>query len=368
MGVPMGVPYFQIKDIIKDSNTAVFSSNFTLYRDLSRRIFTLVKKMVPSFEQYSIDEGFFLVEASQAYALASTIRDKVYQEIGMPVSVAVAQSKTLAKLANTWAKKGVGVYVLSEADWQLRSPEVRLGTLWGVGRSRTQQFTEAGLLTAADVMAAPTLRIGALFGIEGVRLQGELRGQSVYAVTTEHAAQKSIMNSRSFKQSTRDEMTVLDAVCYHVRRGVEDLRSQGLCARRMTVSIRSSRFETEASGRGSREVVLEQASDDPLLLVRLATEAAKALFSKDIAYKKAGVVFSYLVPKATVQQALFASAESPERNQVIAATLDTLNGVLGQDMVRMGSYGKEAGWKSRREALSPSYTTRWGEIKVVSAR
>lgn len=166
-GIPMGVPYYQIKDKIMEERIAVFSSNFTLYRDLSQRVFSIIKKEVDRFEPYSIDEGFFTVSLSEAERLGEHLKDKVSRAVGIPVSIGMAPSKTIAKLATSVAKKTSGVTVWSLPMWEEQAPQVLVGELWGVGRQRTKALQAAQLLTAADIMHADTAFLKRRFGIEG---------------------------------------------------------------------------------------------------------------------------------------------------------------------------------------------------------
>ncbi len=368
MGIPMGVPYFQIKDIVKDKQIAIFSSNFNLYRDISRRVFSVVREICQTFEQYSIDEGFFRVPAPAAEAMGWQIKDRVARTVGMPVSVGLAPSKTLAKYAGALAKRERGVRLLSTSDWRQRATAVSLGELWGVGAGRMRAFAEAGLSTAGDLLAADPALIERRFGVEGARLQRELRGQSAYPVQTTTKQPQSMMHSRSFKAATHSQSVVEAAVAYHLRRGVEDLVEQGLCAQYLTVSIQSSRYESRAPGWGSETVLLTPATADVFVLLREGVAALRRLFRSDVAYQKAGITLSGLVPAALVTTPLWGSDDSAAaRRKDLGVTIERLNERWGSDTVVLGYYAPTMTWRSRHDALSPAYTTRWSDVVRVRA-
>jgi DNA polymerase V len=366
MGIPMGVPLFQIKDIVKDNKITVFSSNFTLYRDLSRRIFTIIREMCPVFEQYSIDEAFFLVPAEQAHSIGWSIKDRVAQVLGMPVSVGVASSKTLAKYASTRAKQGGGVCVLAPEDWHQAATTVRLGALWGVGPGRTRAFAGAGLCTAADLMAADVSFVRRRFGVEGARLQHELQGVAAYRVGKKLLLPQSIMHSRSFGYRTTNRSVIAAALAYHVRRGCDDLQEKQLCASFLTVSIRSSRYEADAPGGGAETIALTPATADPFVLMKTAQESLARLFRSDITYQKAGIVLTGLVPAHAVTSDCFGVASpSSDRQDTLRQVLYMLNQRWGDDTVALGHFSRQTAWRPRQEVLSPAYTTRWHEIPRV---
>jgi DNA polymerase V len=366
MGVPMGVPYFQIKDIIKDKSVAVFSSNFTLYRDLSQRVFSIVKEECKDFEQYSIDEAFFHAPVGDEENFARHLRDKIAREVGMPVSVGIAASKTLAKYSSRLAKKQGGVSVLPQTAWTALAPTVRLGELWGVGSGRVRAFSATNLHTAMDVMAADPARMAALFGVEGSRLRQELLGGEAYPVGVARGPQKSIMSSRSFKNAATSRAVVQDAVAYHVRRVAEDVRAIGMKAGMMTVFMGSSRFASEGYGRAVREIMLEPATDNVMELIKQAALAVDALYDSTVAYKKAGVLLGGFTTRTHSQLGLF-GAPHESKQQLVQGALEKLNHTFGIDTVRVGSYLKEGHWQARRDALSPAYTTQWQSIPRVRA-
>lgn len=366
MGIPMGVPIFQVKDIIKDNGVTLFSSNFTLYRDVSRRVFAIVRSMVSQFEQYSIDEGFFYIDEVDVAERARVIKDTVERMVGIPVSIGVAPSKTLAKYAATRAKKASGVYVIPADAVSDEMASVGLGQLWGVGEGRVRAFAEHAFRNVADLVEADPARVSALYGIEGIRLQQEVSGQQALALNAHRSAKKSIMSSRSFAQSTHELPVVLDAVSYHLRRVVDGLKKSGLAAGSITVYMHSSRYESNGYGGQIHPSRLVVPTDSITTLMTLVHAVVIASFDPTIAYKKAGVMASDIVPLQSVPRSLFDTSDTAGRT-VLDSVMAGINHKHGQDTVRVGSTGKGTLWHTRSDRCSSAYTTRWDEIRVVKA-
>ena len=365
-GVPMGVPYFQVKDKLAAMKTVVFSSHFALYRDISRRIFTVVQQQVDVFEQYSIDEAFFLMRDTDPQQAAESLKTQVEKLVGVPVSIGVAASKTQAKYANETTKRQSGVWYMAPAVFAERAAGIPLPQLWGVGNGRSRAFATYGLRTVADLLAADPARVQRLFGVEGARLQAELRGVVAYPVTPRRAPQQSVMSSRSFRQSSTERTVVQDALAYHVRHAVADVRSQGQVARTVQVSIRPGRHSSYALRGGTISTDLAVPSADTFRILNEATKLLAQLWEAGVPYQKVGVVLSGLVPAGTTQLRLYPRQSTPERPQLLQ-TIDAINQRYGQDTVSVGSGRKEALWQAKCEQLSPAYTTRWSDIPLVVA-
>jgi DNA polymerase V len=369
MGVVMGVPIFQIKDIVKDKGIVTFSSHFALYRDLSARVFAVVKTLLPVMEIYSIDEAFFAIKAESKQALEQElmrIKREVERQVGIPVSLGVAATKTQAKYANKLAKKAGGVMVLTPADWQSLISTLPLRDIWGVGGRLGRRYSEAGMITVADLLSAPKPRLQPLFGISGLRLQAELHGESVYLLGAHSGPQKSIMSSRSFAKNVTDRATVHDAVAYHVRSVVADLRRLGLKTIQLSVYLGTSRHGDYVLRGGSLAVDLDTPTDDMVVLLKEASRLLDRLYEADVPYKKAGVYIGPFVPKERGQQSLFTPA-TPPPSEALNEVVDVLNNRFGIDMVAFGRHTKVTQWQSKSEKKSPAYTTRWNELAVARA-
>lgn len=368
-GIPMGVPYFKVKDILKDIEATTFSSHFALYRDISRRVFTVVNRECDAMEQYSIDEAFFILKGSKVEVESQllVIKDIIEREVGMPVSVGVGKSKTLAKYANQIAKKTNGGFVLTMDEWQARAASVPLGDLWGVGYRLTEEYKKHGLTTVADLLLVERRQIQALFGVVGVRIWLELKGIPTTSGGSKEHIQGSILHSRSFKHTTTDILVLKDAVAYHLREASGDLRDQGLKARCLKVSLQTSRHDDWFLQGGSKEVIFNAPTSDIFVLLKAATKLVDELYRDGVPYKKAGILLYDLVPEQVDQRSLFEDVQEA-KTASLTPLIDILNTRLsGRAAVLVGSYLKGAEWESSSAKRSPAYTTSWSDLVTVKA-
>ncbi len=367
MGIVMGVPIFQIKDIVKDKGIVTFSSHFALYRDISSRVFAVVKTMLPTMELYSIDEAFFKVEAetkAELEARLCQIKTEVERQTGIPVSLGVAATKTQAKYANRLAKKSGGVCVLESSDWGVLAPTIPLPTIWGVGRKLDLRYKQAGMHFVQDLINGPKPLVGKLFGIVGLRLQAELAGISVYPLCDVVAPQKSMVSSRSFEKNVTELSVIKDAVAYHARHVVADLREMGFKAKYIGVLLGTSRHGDYVLRGGSLMAENLPPTDDVVALLKQAFALVDQLYEVGVPYKKAGVYVGGFCPKTLVQPSLFVSDTSPTVSP-LSALLDTFNARYGHDMVTVGTHTKDRRWLAKSEQKSPAYTTRWSDLAIA---
>lgn len=366
IGVLMGVPYFKIKDMIRKHDIAVFSSHFALYRDISRRVFAVMRTELDCIEQYSIDEAFFAVTDEPA-AVAWRVKRAVEKQVGIPVSVAVAATKTQAKYANSLAKRSLGVKILANGEWFRMTAEIALATIWGVGGNLQLLYKRHGLVTVADFLATDAAQIEALFGVVGLRLQHELRGKAVCKLESKATPQQSITHSQSFQNIVTEYAIVADAVAYHVRHAVADLRAMGQVARVLRVSIQPSRYGSFFLQGGVKEAVLPVPTADTIEFLQLAKDLLSQLFVAGVPYKKAGIVLTGLQSAVEKQATLFEIATKPAHN-VVMQVIDNLNLEAGKEVLLIGSHLQEPKWRARRARSSPDYTTRWSAIATVQAK
>ena len=366
-GIPMGMPYFQVKDIIKDIQATTFSSNFALYRDVSHRVFEVVRREFEDMIQYSVDEAFFTIQGNEE-ALQKRIVElklKVEKEVGIPVSIGVALSKTLAKYASTVAKKTSGTYILTPDEWNKKTTTVHLRDLWGVGFRSAETYKSHGLHFVSDVLQLERRTVSELFGVVGVRLWQELQGVPSIALSKGLDTQHSILHSRSFKATTNDILAIKDAVAYHVREASEDLRQQGLKARVLQVSLGTSRHGDYFLQGGAREAYFALPTNDIFELLRIAAALVDALYKAGVPYKKAGVLLYDFVPVNIEQLTMFATPEE-EKTRFLTPMIDALNTKLGKgSKVLVGTYLKAKDWQTSQALKSPAYTTSWKDIKEV---
>ena len=364
--IPMGVPYFQVKDILSDIKATLFSSHFTLYRDFSRRVFAVVAAELGTIEQYSIDECFFTIAGEEREVQERLLRLKQLVEklTGIPVSIGVGLSKTQAKYASKRAKKTEGVCLMSQAKWTTLTTEITLAELWGVGGARTRAFSGKGLTTVADYINTSHSQIVTWFGLEGVRLWAELKGEAALSVKSAVPAQKSYMSSGSFSSETNDFQVLEEAVLHHVESVARDLYQNQQGAATLRVMIYPSRYSDFAFQGASREAVLVTPTSDIFALQKQALVLLKAGFKTGVPYKRAGVVVSHISDLAYRVDSLFPESKI---NQEVSDMLFQLQRRFGQDQVRLGVVNARTSqlWHSKRNAVSPSYTTQWQALKIV---
>lgn len=364
LGIPMGAPVFQIKKELAAAKVVQFSSNFTLYRDISARIMRTLRSLVRDMEQYSIDEAFFTLSQTQAEdeTYLRTLKQHIERVSGVPVSIGVAQSKTLSKIASHTAKQGSGVYYLSATHWNRVAAETPVYELWGVGRSLSAKFTEYGLDTAADILAADPARIARLFGIAGVRLQAELAGSS--KSRSHRVLPQSVMSSRSFPAVTNDLIALESALAGHISQVSAKLRKADLVATALSVHARPSRHGNFVLQGFTESVQLSTPSNDTAILLHTAVSLLRTHFSSAVPYQKVGVVVTGLIPTIYQSTSLFS-------DEVIQKSVDSILDTVTQ------KYGTHAlgYYKTKRDKAvskhthySGALTTSWKDIPTVLAK
>ena len=371
MGIPMGVPHFKVKDEFKRAGVVVFSSNFTLYRDISARVMRTLREEVEHMSQYSVDEAFFTLEideadlknkGSRAVGELQRIKAVMEQKVGVPVSIGVARTKTLAKVANHMAKKGPGVLVLTDEIWQEASHNMIIGELWGVGRGLSERFTKAGITTPRELMQADPARISQVFGVVGSRLQNELLGRQATTLDRTLELQHSIMSTRSFGDATNDLTAIERALAHHIEHAVAELRDMGGVASTLRILVQPSRFSDFAFQGIGHEVTLDAPSDDTRVFLSAGIRALRDLHRPGVPYKKAGAVLSGITDKRTATNSLFA----PTLDSSLMSVIDTINQRFGPDGVTFfGGNKRNTLTKSAHHSGQP--TTRWQAIPSVKA-
>lgn len=370
MGVPMGVPYFQIKKELEKSGAAVFSSNFTLYRDISRRVMEVLREEVGYVEQYSVDESFFGIsgEPEEVPEVLLRVKDAVQTCIGVPVSVGAAKTKTIAKYASEVGKKNTGTAIIHGKRWQEEQKQVSVETIWGIGRKTSQKLHELGIHNVADFLSCDTARIDRLFGIAGLRLKDELDERLVYQLGSRDSAevQKSIMSSRSFAKTTTKLSVVEDALAYHVAHVAEELRTLHVRAGWLSVMLGTSRHGDWLLRGGSAETLLLEPTNDTRKLLGEALKLAHTFYEQGVPYKKAGVVVGQFMEGSIEQGNLFAEPQKDTSKELMEA-MDLLNKRFGKETVMIGRHSHGGEWQTNRQFISPNYTTKWSEIAEIKA-
>ncbi len=372
LGIKMGVPAFEIKDVIYQHHVKVFSSNYTLYGDMSNRVMTTLKDMAPEVEVYSIDESFLNLYGMGHVDLAQYAHNMVKtvtKNTGIPVSIGIAPTKTLAKLANKLAKKmpfSHGVHVLdSHAKMEEATKNFPIEDVWGIGRQYAKFLSTFNIKTAWDLTQMPMGWVQKELTVVGVRMWNELKGIPQIDMEQEIPSKKNICTSRSFGEMQKEYGPIEEAVSTYAARCGEKLRKQHSCARVMMVFIHTNQFRQDLKQYGKNIVLnLPIASNDTTELIHYARLGLKRIFKAGYHYKKAGIVVSEFVPENAIQQNLF-YANNAGKHKFVMEAMDKLNTRFGRDMIRVSSQGYDKKWKLRQESLSPCYTTRMADIITV---
>jgi DNA polymerase V len=373
LGIGMGEPFFKCRKFIESHEVQVFSSNYALYGDISQRVMTVLSQLEPEVEVYSIDEAFFCLPQGKAEALLANgrqIRETVKRQVGIPVSIGFGPTKTLAKIANRIAKKQPehgGVFVIlpdSDIDGILKNIEV--GDVWGIGGRSTQKLAGQGVCTAYDLTRANEAWIKKNLSITGVRTMYELRGISCFSLEEAPPPKHSIACSRSFGIPVSTIKEMREAAVSYISRAAEKLREQQLKAGCLTLYLTTNRFRIgQPQYVNSRTVTLPCATADTAELIEYAVRCLKELFRPGYEYQKVGVVLADLIPAHIHQGNLFIVPRK-HRNNLLQA-LDRINDRWGKDTLQYASAGLTKPWHHKQTMKSPSYTTNWRELPVVSA-
>ena len=366
-GIPMGVPHFKIKKELEELGVHVFSSNFPLYRDVSFRVMEILSREVSGVEQYSVDEAFFRLPdmpREQLEVTARHVKDVVEREVGVPVTVGLARTKTIAKCATERGKKDGGVLLLHGEVWKTVRKEFPLADVWGIGSKTAAKMRAQGLYSVEDLLAADPSRIRALFGVAGVRLRYELNEQSTHTFHAEDEIQQSIMSTRSFAHTTTDRAVVSNALAYHVAHAAEELRALRACAQGLRVMVRPSRHGDWALRGGVREALLVAPTDDTRVLLREAIALLDRLYEAGVPYKKTGVVLTHMQPRTSVAPSLFGAVDD---SSSVLKIMDQLNSRFGSGTLTIGRTRSIDAWAASRAHISPRYTTDWNELPLVVA-
>jgi len=373
MGVPMGVPYFEVKRILTDNKVTLFSGNFALYGDFSQRVVQILQAECPDIEVYSVDESFLEISAlgiKDYVKWGRDLRAKILQHIGIPVSVGIAYSKTLAKGAADYCKKNEseqGAFsALSEENYIQLLNWLPLKDIWGVGYRTAPKLRELGMVNAYDLAQVSNHWAQNRLGIRGVKMVRELQGQSCYPLDVSDEPQKSIMRSRSFGHTIRDYYELEAAVATFAAQTAVKLRQQGELAGGIGTFLYGSKHEDVRRG-GSHMVTLMPPTNETGKLITGALEALKQVYDPDFGYKKAGVVLADLRPVTAWQMAFDSDPKQLDTQSELNKTIDKLNNRYGVRLVRHASEDPNRnGWFSLRQMRSPAYTTSWNDLPKVS--
>lgn len=371
LGIPMGEPAFKLKELIESNQVAVFSSNYVLYGDMSHRVMTTIGAFVPEMEIYSIDEAFLFLngfENINLYEMGGKLVRTVKRNTGIPVSLGIAPTKTLAKVANKFAKKYKAYNSVCIIDTDEKREKAlkltKIGDVWGIGRQFSKKLEYHSVNTAWDFTQRTKSWVRQNMGVVGERMWLELRGTPCIE-TESPKSKKTICTSRSFGEKLTTIEPIKEAVANFAASCAEKLRAQKSTAGVIIVFIHTNPFATNQPQYYNQAVLqLPVSSNDSSELIDYAVRGLKSIFREGYLYKKAGVIVSEISPQRPLQADMFDTRDRTKYNKVMEA-MDKINASFGRQKVKIGTQGFDRKWKLKNEKLSPCYSTNIKDIMVV---
>ena len=375
LGIKMGVPVFQVQQLINQHQIKLFSSNYTLYADMSSRVMCTLESFAPRMEVYSIDEAFLDLTGvyfKDSLDYGQRIRKKVVKHTGIPVCVGMGPTKTLAKLANFAAKKWTKTHgVVDLSDLKRREKLMRIvpvGEVWGIGSRTHAKLNKLGILTVWDLSVQSPFNIQKAFNIVVARTVMELNGTSCLTIEDISPDKQQIVCSRSFSRRLTQEAELSKALSEFCSRAAEKLRRQHSVTGCVTVFIRTSPFnEQEPQYQRAASIKLNTATQDTRTLITTANRILTEIFKPGYHYQKCGVQLSHIQTKTTPGQLElfdFDHEDLPIENSVLMATMDKINKRFPKK-IAIAATGFDQSWQPKAERISQRYTTDWKELRVV---
>ena len=372
LGIPMGAPAFKYENIFKENDVKVFSSNFPLYGDMSSRVMSILSKFTPNIEIYSIDEAFLKFEGFANYDLGSycqEIKNMVFKWTGIPISIGIAPTKALAKVANRIAKKfpnqTKGVYLINSKEKRIKALRwLNIGDVWGIGFRHAKRLTNIRINTAYDFIKLEDSWVRKNMSVVGLRLKKELEGKSVLDLEEVRSPKKSIATTRSFERTITDYEKIKERISTFAVCCAEKLRAQNSNCNSIYVFVRSNKFEkNKTQYRNGILMTIPFSTNSNMVISKYAVEGLKRIFKKNINYKKAGTIVMGLDSSENHQLNLFKN-ENP-KHRYLMKTIDYIQKKEGQSKIKLASQDLKRRWKMKQEKLSPNYTCKVNEIIKV---
>lgn len=376
LGLKMAEPWFKLEKLSKQHGIIAYSSNYALYGDLSARVMSILSTFSPRQEIYSIDECFLDLsgfDPQSLMAYGQTIRQTVKRNVGIPVCVGIADTKTLAKLANHCAKKELsgndGVCDFGQMDkveGRALFAGIPVKEVWGVGPNISRKLLNMGIKTVEDLRTTSADKIRSQFSVVLSRTVNELNGTPCIELEDAGTPRQQIMVSRSFGAAVTELEELIESIAYYTTGAAEKLRHDGSVATSLCVYIRTNQFtEAEAKYQQSIVVPLSQPTDDTMKLVSAACHGLKTIYRRGFRYKKSGVLLMGLQARKTIQPTLFDDPAKQARSASMIRTMDAINKKMGSGSLTLAASGTQCRWAMRRESKSPNYTTDWKELLAV---
>ncbi|HRF67521.1 MAG TPA: Y-family DNA polymerase [Ignavibacteria bacterium] len=374
LGITMGIPYFKVKGIIESNNIRVLSSNYVLYGDMSERVMNLLAKFTPNIELYSIDEAFLDmkdISVNDYTAYGKEIRKTIFKNTGIPVSVGIARTKTLSKIANEYVKHNPrlnGVFdIVDFPKMDKLLAHVPIHEVWGIGGAFGRMLMNRKILSAKDFRDASEFFIKDKMGIIGLRTKYELQGLSAVSLDEVLEPKKAIMSSRSFGMYVSELSELSEAISQYTIRAAEKLRQQQSCCNSINVFVMTNHYKlTDKQHAENKTITLPEPANYTPELIKYAVFLLRKIYKPGYNYIKAGVLLGNIVPETPVQlNAFLVNRDHDKRNRIMKA-MDNINKTFGRDSLKVASSGIAQDWAMKRQHISQRYTTNWNELLTVN--
>ena len=378
LGIKMGVPWFKVQNLARHHKIIVFSSNYTLYADMSNRVMQIISEFAPNQEVYSIDECFLDLTGFNHFGLADYgqhIRSTINTLVGLPVCVGVGASKTLAKLANHIAKKcsafdGVcNLNEITQGTLDLLFSKIEVGEVWGVGRRIEKKLAKLGVNTVFDLKQSSPQALRKQFSVLMERTIRELNGESCIPLEEIAPSKKQLVCSRGFGIPVSSLSKLSEAVITYTTRVAEKLRRQRSVTAMVYIFIQTDPFKKkDRQYNPGRLIHLTNPTDDTRILINAVLTGLKSIYKPGFSYKKAGVLLDDLLPFNQHQKSLFDDKEAQTHSEFLMQAIDEINETMGSGTIKFLGEGLEKQWRSKAEKKTRCYTTRIDEIPVAYCR
>lgn len=371
--IPMFHPVFKIKELLDKNNVTCFSSNYTLYSDMSQRVMNTLRDFSPAVEEYSIDESFVDLSGyspAQVVQMANDIKYRVHKNTGIPVGVGVGNTKALSKLANRYAKKEAsnnGVYVVDSEEKRVRLLKwTKVKDVWGIGRKHAVRVEATGAVTAYDFSQLPVAWVRKHMSVIGERLWRELQGEFCNKLVTLPKSKKGIGTAKSFGYKLKDYGLIEEACASYVSEVGDLLRQQKSAAGKIEIFLTTNRFsDIDKQYRNKILITLDTPTSSTIKLTKVALKGLRKIYRPGYRYKKVGVQLFNIVPDNEVQFSLFNFKEKIECD-ALTKVIDKLNNKYGKNKVKIATVGnREKQWALIKEHRSPRFTTQWDELLTI---
>ena len=372
LGIPMGAPAFKYEKIFRENDVKVFSSNFPLYGDMSSRVMSILSKFTPNIEIYSIDEAFLKFQGFENYDLESycqEIKDMVLKWTGIPISIGIAPTKALAKVANRIAKKfpnqTKGIYLINSEEKRIKALKwLNIGHVWGIGFRHAKRLRNIKINTADDFTNLEDGWVRKNMSVVGLRLKKELEGESVLDLEEVRTPKKAIATTRSFEGTITNYEKIKERISTFAICCAEKLRSQNSNCNSIYVFVRSNKFQkNKPQYRNGILMTIPFSTNSNMIISKYAIEGLKKIFKKGVNYKKAGTIVMGLDSSNNHQLNLFENES--KKHKYLMKTIDFIQKKEGQSKIKLASQDLKKRWKMKQEKLSPNYTCKIKDIIIV---